>query len=220
MISRIDVPRGTPYTVPGKSRGSCTDQSSSWRSGGNSRAGSPAAIQPMGTTVPGSRTEFTCSTLLILSSLPRPATDPGNIDTPVATTITSATGDFTAATATWAPGESGDKVVAVTATDDQLVEATVENLALMTVLNHQAVADPELRALWSQIQGEAVHRTAVYVGQHAKSGRVHPVADPEALGLMGAGMNDRYAPLVVAGETTVAAAVEEMHRIWMACLGR
>ncbi|MFO6451704.1 MULTISPECIES: TetR/AcrR family transcriptional regulator [unclassified Aeromicrobium] len=105
-------------------------------------------------------------------------------------------------------------------TIETTLEATVENLALMTVLNHQAVADPELRALWSQIQGEAVHRTAVYVGQHAKSGRVNPVADPEALGLMGAGMNDRYAPLVVAGETTVAAAVEEMHRIWMACLGR
>ena len=37
---------------------------------------------------------------------------------------------------------------------------------------------------------------------------------------MGAGMNDRDAPLVVAGETTVAEAVEEMHRIWTACLGR
>lgn len=100
------------------------------------------------------------------------------------------------------------------------LEATVENLALMTVLNHQAVADEQLRDLWLEIQRDAVHRTAVYVSQQARAGRVDPVADPEALGQMGAGMNDRYAPLVVSGATTTEAAVEEMHRIWMACLGR
>ncbi|MET0467488.1 MAG: helix-turn-helix domain-containing protein [Aeromicrobium sp.] len=100
------------------------------------------------------------------------------------------------------------------------LEATVENLALMTVLNHQAVADEQMRGLWREIQREVVRRTARYVSQQARAGRVQPVADPEALGMMGAGMNDRYAPLVVAGETTVEAAVEEMHRIWMACLGR
>ena len=100
------------------------------------------------------------------------------------------------------------------------LEATVENLALMTVLNHQAVGDDEIRGLWLEIQREAVHRTAGYVRQQARAGHVDPVADPEALGMMGAGMNDRYAPLVVSGVTTVEAAVEEMHHIWMACLGR
>ncbi|QNL94882.1 TetR/AcrR family transcriptional regulator [Aeromicrobium senzhongii] len=99
------------------------------------------------------------------------------------------------------------------------LEATVENLALMTVLNHQAVADDAIRDLWLEIQREAVHRTAGYVRQQARAGRVSPVADPEALGYMGAGMNDRYAPLVVSGATTPEVAVEEMHRIWMACLG-
>jgi len=100
------------------------------------------------------------------------------------------------------------------------LEATVENLALMTVLNHQAVGDEEIRDLWLEIQREAVHRTATYVSQQARAGHVDPVADPEALGMMGAGMNDRYAPLVVSGAITTEAAIEEMHRIWMACLGR
>lgn len=100
------------------------------------------------------------------------------------------------------------------------LEATVENLALMTVLNHQAVADDDLRDVWLEVQREAVHRTAAYVSQQARAGHVRPVADPEALGQMGAGMNDRYAPLVVSGATTAEAAIEEMHRIWMACLGR
>ena len=100
------------------------------------------------------------------------------------------------------------------------LEGTVDNLALMAVLNHQAVADESIRALWREVQHEAVHRTASYVHQQARAGRVHPVADAEALGLMGAGMNDRYAPLVVAGSIEAKVAVEEMHHIWMACLGR
>ena len=84
MISRMDVPRGTPYIVPGKSSGSWTAQSSSCRSGENSCAGSPAAIHPIGTTVSGGRVLLTCSTLLIRSSLRVPARVPANIETPVA----------------------------------------------------------------------------------------------------------------------------------------
>ncbi len=44
----------------------------------------PAAIQPMCRTVSGCSTELTCRTLLIRSSRPVPAREPGNIETPVA----------------------------------------------------------------------------------------------------------------------------------------
>ena len=47
-------------------------------------AGSPAAIQPMGTMVPGTSRELTWRTELMRSSLPWPATAPGNSDAPVA----------------------------------------------------------------------------------------------------------------------------------------
>ncbi len=77
MISRIDVPRGTPYIVPGKSSGSWTAQSSSCRSGEKSCAGSPAAIQPIGTTVPGGSARLTCKTLLIAQLNRVPAREPG-----------------------------------------------------------------------------------------------------------------------------------------------
>src|SRR5829696_10380215 len=55
MISRIEVPRGTSYIVPGKSRPSWTAHNSSCRLGENSWAGRPTAIQPIGTTESGGR---------------------------------------------------------------------------------------------------------------------------------------------------------------------
>ena len=45
--------------------------------GGNRVAGSPAAIQPIGTAVPGASRELTCRTELMRSSQPMPATAPG-----------------------------------------------------------------------------------------------------------------------------------------------
>nr|MCW2727462.1 putative transcriptional regulator, TetR-family [Aeromicrobium sp.] len=98
------------------------------------------------------------------------------------------------------------------------LDVTVDHLALMTVLNHQAVGDPAIRALWSQIQRESVRRTADYLARQARAGRIRPVADTEALATMGAGMNDRYAPRVVDGTITREQAVAQMHQIWMACV--
>ena len=45
----------------------------------------------MGTTVPGWSTEFTWRTLVMRSSLPVPAREPGNIEAPVATNTSSST---------------------------------------------------------------------------------------------------------------------------------
>ena len=60
-------------------------------SGENSSAGSPAAIQPIGTTVPGGSVDLTWRTLLIRSSLPWPMRAPANTDTPVARNTSSST---------------------------------------------------------------------------------------------------------------------------------
>lgn len=98
------------------------------------------------------------------------------------------------------------------------LEVVVENLALMSVLNHQALCDEQISTYWRQIQHEATQRTADYVAEQASRGRVQPVATPDALALMGGGLNDRYAPLVAAGQVGEDDAVEQMHRIWMACL--
>jgi hypothetical protein len=81
-------------TVPGKSSPRCTSHSSSCRSGEKSWAGSPAAIQPIGTTLSGRSRELTCSTLLIRSSERVPATAPGKTETPVATNTVQDAGPF------------------------------------------------------------------------------------------------------------------------------
>ncbi|GAA2074763.1 TetR/AcrR family transcriptional regulator [Aeromicrobium halocynthiae] len=97
---------------------------------------------------------------------------------------------------------------------------TAEHLALMTVLDHQALADPEIKRMWGGIRHESVLRTARYLERQAAAGRIQPAASAEALALMGAGMNDRCAPLVADGSMRAEDAVAEMHAIWMACLRR
>ena len=70
--------------MPGKSSSRWTAQSSSCRSGGNSWAGSPTAIQPIGTVAPGASAVLTCTTPWIRTSLPAPSRAPGNSAAPVA----------------------------------------------------------------------------------------------------------------------------------------
>jgi hypothetical protein len=70
--------------VPGKSSGAWTVHSSSWRSGEKSSAGSPAAIQPIGTVAPAASVELTWTTPLMRTSLPAPTTAPGKTLAPVA----------------------------------------------------------------------------------------------------------------------------------------
>lgn len=96
---------------------------------------------------------------------------------------------------------------------------TVDHLALMTVLDHQALAEPAIKQMWGGIRHDSVHRTARFIERHGRSGRIRPAADPEALALMGAGMNYMYAPLVTDGSVQAAEAVDQMHAIWMACVG-
>ena len=57
---------------------------SSWRSGGRICAGSPTAIQPIGTIVPGSSTVLTCTTPWMRTSMPVPSRAPGKSAAPVA----------------------------------------------------------------------------------------------------------------------------------------
>ncbi len=99
------------------------------------------------------------------------------------------------------------------------LDVTAEHLALMTVLEHQALADPEIQELWGGIRREMVLRTARYLQREQRRGHVSPAADPETLAMMGAGMNDMFAPRVVEQPELREHAVEQMLAVVLATLG-
>lgn len=99
------------------------------------------------------------------------------------------------------------------------LDVTAEHLALMTVLDHQALADPEIKELWGDIRRQMVLRTARYLERERRKGLVSPVADPETLAMMGAGMNEMFAPRVVDEPELRDRAVEEMLAVFLGTLG-
>lgn len=99
------------------------------------------------------------------------------------------------------------------------LDVTAEHLALMTVLDHQALADPEIKELWGDIRRQMVLRTARYLERERRKGLVSPVADPETLAMMGAGMNEMFAPRVVDEPKLRDRAVEEMLAVFLGTLG-
>ena len=88
-LSPASAPASTPATVPAKSSVRWIAQISSCALGGNICAGSPTAIQPIGSSAPSGRALLTCSTPLMRISAPAPSREPGNSDAPVATNASS-----------------------------------------------------------------------------------------------------------------------------------
>src|SRR5215813_1983952 len=90
MVSPSGAP-SRPKTVRGNSSVFCTAQMRSCSLGGRICAGSPTAIQPMGTVAPTGTAVFTCTTPLIRTSERAPRRAPLKTLAPVATKTESAT---------------------------------------------------------------------------------------------------------------------------------
>lgn len=99
------------------------------------------------------------------------------------------------------------------------LNVTVDHQALMTVLDHQALADPQIQDLWGGIRRQMILRTARYIERERRRGIVSPVAEPETLAMMGAGMNEMFAPRVVEQPDMRDRAVEQMLAVFLRTLG-
>lgn len=88
-------------------------------------------------------------------------------------------------------------------TTEASLRAVVDNLELIRVLDHQALSDDDVRALWSGIRRRSVRRTAKYYDRLRSKGIVAPVADHEAIAQMAAGMNEMYAPAIRDGSASL-----------------
>lgn len=79
------------------------------------------------------------------------------------------------------------------ATITAYLKAYDENLALVTVLRHQSLADPAMGELWEEIHALPLRRSARYTRRLVERGRADPAASPEAVARAAGGMVAAFA---------------------------
>ncbi|MGW3728473.1 TetR/AcrR family transcriptional regulator, partial [Streptomyces sp. NPDC000851] len=90
--------------------------------------------------------------------------------------------------------DAEDPYAVAEATIAAYLDAYVENLAFLTVLEHQAITDPAMYALREEIHTRPRGRGARYIAHLAQRGMADPVAPPEAVATAAGGMVAVFAP--------------------------
>ena len=91
-----------------------------------------------------------------------------------------------------------DPVAVATAAVTGFVDVYAANLAFITVLEHQALTDAELRALWLGIRERLLKRVTRFLRKLVAEGVAHPLAPPDMVATAASGMAVRFAPLIAA----------------------
>jgi AcrR family transcriptional regulator len=94
--------------------------------------------------------------------------------------------------------DGADPVAVATAAVTEFVDVYAANLAFITVLEHQALTDPQLRGLWLGIRERLLKRNVRFVRRLVADGVAHPVAPPDLVATAASGMAVRFAPLIAA----------------------
>jgi len=115
--------------------------------------------------------------------------------------------------------DSEDPHVVAEATIAAYLDAYVENLAFITVLQHQAIADPTMYALWEEIHSRPRRRGARYGARLAQRGLADPVAPPEAVAIAAGGMAASFAPTVAKNPETRSEVVAHLTAMYLSLLG-
>ncbi|WP_017606630.1 TetR/AcrR family transcriptional regulator [Nocardiopsis alkaliphila] len=89
--------------------------------------------------------------------------------------------------------DADDPHAVAEATITAYLEAYDENLALVTVLRHQSLADPAMGELWEEIHGLPLRRSAHYTRRLVERGMASPAASPEAVARAAGGMVAAFA---------------------------
>ncbi|MFR9787589.1 TetR/AcrR family transcriptional regulator [Streptomyces sp. MB22_4] len=92
--------------------------------------------------------------------------------------------------------DADDPHAVARATVSAYLDAYVEHLAFITVLQHQAITDPDMYALWEAIHSHPRRRTVRYIEQATAAGLAAPVAPPEVVATASGGMIAAFAPAV------------------------
>lgn len=119
-----------------------------------------------------------------------------------------------------APGADREDPAAVaTAAVTGFVDVYADNLAFITVLEHQALTDEELRSMWQEIRERLLRRMTRFVRRLVSEGIAHPVAPPDMVATAVSGMAVRFAPLIAANPAERSQIMGHLVRLYLQALG-
>lgn len=90
----------------------------------------------------------------------------------------------------------GDPVAVAEATTADFLAVYAENLAFITVLEHQALSDEHIRTMWHEIRGRLLKRATRFVERLVQQGLARPAAPADIVATAASGMIIRFAPVV------------------------
>jgi TetR/AcrR family transcriptional regulator len=118
------------------------------------------------------------------------------------------------------PGVDEDDPYALgRASSAAFLTAYAANFDLMTVIEHQAIADAGLRGIWDEIQQRPLRRMTRYVERLSAAGIARPAASPAAVAEAVMGMFARFAQTMPAEPAGIEARVDDLTAMYLRLLG-
>ena len=112
-----------------------------------------------------------------------------------------------------------DHVAVAAALVTRFVDVYARNLAFITVLEHQALADEDLRIMWQGIRERLLKRMTRFVRHLVCEGVARPLAPPEMVATAASGMAVRFAPLIAASPADRPLIAGHLVRLYLQTLG-
>ena len=112
-----------------------------------------------------------------------------------------------------------DQVAVAAASVTRFVDVYARNLAFITVLEHQALTDEDLRTMWQGIRERLLTKMTRFVRHLVRAGVAHPVAPAEMVAIAASGMAVRFAPLIAARPADRPLIMGHLVRLYLQTLG-
>lgn len=93
------------------------------------------------------------------------------------------------------------------------------NNDLLTVIEHQAIADPAIAQVWAEIQQRPTRRVARYIRRLAADGLAHPAAAPDLIAEAVVGMFARFGHSAPADQEAFDDLVEALTAMYLRLIG-
>lgn len=115
--------------------------------------------------------------------------------------------------------DESDPIALGRASSARFLAAYAHHLDLMTVIEHQALGNEAIAAIWREIQERPRRRVIRYVRRLSADGEAHPAADPEFVADAILGMFERFARRRITDPAEFDDAVAALNAMYLRLLG-